>query len=141
MLGIMDMGEKEQYNDMMHTNNLVANSDMYSSFIESFKTNLSDFELLNEKEIINFIFQNRELLDLIKSTELVIKEYFPDYDYALEFNRDPEIPNFNQIILYVKGNKNSFDEDWEEIKKVNREIRKFKRYEDFPKYLFFADLW
>ena len=123
------------------SNYSVTDIEKYPSFIESFKTNLSDFELLNEEEIINFIFRNIGLLELIKSTKPIIKKHFPNHDYALEFDSDPEIPNFNKIILYVKGDENSFDEDWEDMKKVNKEIRKISLYDNSVKSLFTVDLW
>ena len=113
----------------------------YPSFIESFKTILSNFELLNKEEILNFIFHNIGLLELIKNIKPIIKKHFPNHDYALEFNSDPEIPQFNQIILYVKGDENSFDEDWVEVKKVNKEIRKLSLYDNSIKNLFTVDLW
>ena len=115
--------------------------DKYPSFIKSFKTTVSDFELLNKEEILNFIFHNIGLLELIKNTKPIIKKYFPNHDYALEFESDPEIPKFNQIILYVKGDENSFDEDWEEVRKVNKEIRKISLYDNSVKNLFTVDLW
>ena len=137
--------EIDNYNHTSETvdssNYSVTHIEKYPSFIESFKTILSNFELLNEEEILNFIFHNIGLLELIKSTKPIIKEHFPNYDYALEFNSDPEIPQFNQIILYVKGDENSFDENWVEVKKVNKEIRKLSLYDNSIKSLFTVDLW
>lgn len=139
---------EEQIDNYNHTSETVDSSnysvthiEKYPSFIESFKTILSNFELLNKEEILNFIFHNIGLLELIKSTEPIIKKHFPNHDYALEFNSDPEIPQFNQIILYVKGDENSFDEDWVEVKKVNKEIRKLSLYDNSIKNLFTVDLW
>ena len=118
---------EEQIDNYNHTSETVDSSnysvthmEKYPSFIESFKTILSNFELLNKEEILNFIFHNIGLLELIKNIKPIIKKHFPNHDYALEFNSDPEIPQFNQIILYVKGDENSFDEDWVEVKKVNK---------------------
>lgn len=139
---------EKQIDNYNHTSDTVDSSNYsvtdinkYPSFIESFKTILSDFELLNKKDILNFIFHNIGLLELIKSTKPIIKKHFPNHDYALEFDSDPEIPNFNQIILYVKGDEDSFDEDWEEVKKVNKEIRKISLYDNSVKSLFAVDLW
>ena len=131
-----------QTSDTVDSSNYsVTNIDKHPSFIESFKTNLNDFELLNKKETMNFIFHNIELLELIKSTKPIIKKHFPNHDYALEFDSDPEIPNFNKIILYVKRDEDSFDEDWEDLKKVNKEIRKISLYDNSVKNLFTIDLW
>lgn len=139
---------EEQIDNYNHTSETVDSSnysvthmEKYPSFIESFKTILSNFELLNKEEILNFIFHNIGLLELIKNIKPIIKKHFPNHDYALEFNSDPEIPQFNQIILYVKGDENSFDEDWVEVKKVNKEIRKLSLYDHSIKNLFTVDLW
>lgn len=139
---------EEQIDNYNHTSETVDSSnysvthmEKYPSFIESFKTILSNFELLNKEEILNFIFHNIGLLELIKNIKPIIKKHFPNHDYALEFNSDPEIPQFNQIILYVKGDENSFDEDWVEVKKVNKEIRKLSLYDNSIKKLFTVDLW
>lgn len=139
---------EEQIDNYNHTSETVDSSnysvthiEKYPSFIESFKTILSNFELLNKEEILNFIFHNIGLLELIKNTKPIIKKHFPNHDYALEFNSDPEIPQFNQIILYVKGDENSFDEDWVDVKKVNKEIRKLSLYDNSIKNLLTVDLW
>lgn len=139
---------EEKIDNFNHTSQTVDSSSYsvtdiqkYPLFIESFKTSLNDFELFNEEEILNFIFHNIGLLELINLTKSLIKEHFPNYDYGLEFNSDPEIPNLNQIILYVKGNEDSFDEEWEEVKKVNKEIKKLVIYDDSVKSLFSVDLW
>lgn len=139
---------EEQIDNYNHTSETVDSSnysvthmEKYPSFIESFKTILSNFELLNKEEILNFIFHNIGLLELIKNIKPIIKKHFPNHDYVLEFNSDPEIPQFNQIILYVKGDENSFDEDWVEVKKVNKEIRKLSLYDNSIKNLFTVDLW
>lgn len=139
---------EEQIDNYNHTSETVDSSnysvthmEKYPSFIESFKTILSNFELLNKEEILNFIFHNIGLLELIKNIKPIIKKHFPNHDYALELNSDPEIPQFNQIILYVKGDENSFDEDWVEVKKVNKEIRKLSLYDNSIKNLFTVDLW
>ena len=59
----------------------------------------------------------------------------------MEFDKDPEIPNFNKIVMYVKGEDESFDEDWEEVKKVNKEIRALSLYDGSVKNLLSVDLW
>ena len=113
----------------------------YPTFLKFIENTLSNFDLLNKDEIINFIVKNLGLIDLIEKVEPIIENHFPQYDCCLEFSRDPEIPNFNKIILYVKGNDESFDDDWEEIKKINREIRNLTLYDDDVRNNFSLDLW
>lgn len=104
----------------------------------SFKRVLNNFKLVNGEEIQNFISHNPQLIDMIKTTEKIVKKHFPDYEYALEFVRDPEIPDFKQIIFYIKRDENTFDEDWEEVKMLNREIRKLTHIDNS---LINVDLW
>lgn len=146
--GIGFVETEEEIDNYNHTNQTVDPSkysvtdiEKYPSFLESFKITLNDFELLNEEMILNFIFHNIGLLELIKQAKPIIKKHFPKYDCALEFNSDPEIPDLNQIVLYVKGDENSFDEDWEDLKNVNKEIRNLTLYDDSVKSLFSVDLW
>lgn len=94
-----------------------------------------------EDELINFIDKNIGLMELIEKVTLLVKDNFVGNSFALEFERDPEIPSFNKIVLYVKGERNSFDEDWEKLKKINKEIRNFSLKDDSVKDLFSLDLW
>ena len=88
-----------------------------------------------------FIIEHLGLIELIENAALIIKNHFPKYSFGLEFEEDPEISSLNKLVLYVKGDEGSFDEDWEEVKKVNREIRKLSLYDDSVKSLFSVDLW
>ncbi len=115
-----------------------------------FRINFSNIPSLSENnkkaakdfhEIINFIIKNIGLMELIEKITPIIKKHFPDNSLALEFERDPEIPSFNKLAIYVKGNDESFDEDWEELKKVNKEIRTLSLYDDSVKSLLSLDLW
>lgn len=119
----------------------VRNFEKYPSFVKFIKNTLNNFELLNEKEIINFIIKNIGLIELIEKVTPIIKNHFPTNSFALEFDKDPEIPSFNKLVIYVKGEEESFEKDWEEIKKVNKEIRTLSLYDDSVKSLLSIDLW
>ena len=122
-------------------NYFVRDFEKYPSFIEFIKNTLSNFDLINEEEIINFIVKNIGLMELIEKATPIIKNHFPHNSFALEFDKDPEIPNFNKIVMYVKDEEESFDEDWEEVKKVNKEIKTLSLYDDDVKNLLSVDLW
>ncbi|WP_407462843.1 hypothetical protein [Methanobrevibacter sp.] len=119
----------------------VTNVENYPSIVYFIQNTLSNFDLVNEDDIIDFIIKNIGLIELIEKVAPVLKNHFPRYGFGLEFDKDPEIPSFNKIIVYVKGDDGSFDEDWEEVKKVNREIRKLSLYDDSVKNLLSVDLW
>lgn len=117
---------------------IVENCVLQKEFI---KNTLCNFDLINEKEIIHFIAKNMGLIELIKNVTPMIKKNFPTNSFSLEFDKDPEIPSFNKLLIYVKGNKGSFEKDWEEIKKINKEIRSLSLYDDSVKSLLSVDLW
>ena len=81
------------------------------------------------------------LIELIEKVTPLLSSHFPDKSFGLEFDKDPEIPSFNKLIAYVFGDDESFNEDWEEIKKVNEEINKLSLYDDSVKSLLTLDLW
>ena len=119
----------------------VRNVENYPSIVMFIKNTLSNFELLNESETIKFIVKNIGLIELIEKATQIVKNHFPANSFALEFDEDPEIPSFNKLVIYVKGEDESFDEDWEEIKIINKEIRKLPLYDDSVKNLLSVDLW
>lgn len=119
----------------------VGNVENYPSIVMFIKNTLSNFELLNESETINFIVENIGLIELIEKATHIMKNHFPSNNLALEFDKDPEIPSFNKLVIYVKGNDESFDENWEEIKIINKEIRNLSLYDDTVKKLLSVDLW
>ena len=120
---------------------VVRNVENYPSILMFIKNTLSNFELLNESETINFIVKNIGLIELIEKATTIIKNHFPNYSFALEFDKDPEIPSFNRLVIYVKGVDESFDEDWEEIKRINKKIRNLPLYDDTVRNLLSVDLW
>ena len=122
-------------------NYYVGDFEKYPSFIKFIKNTLSIFDLINEDEIINFIVKNIGLMEIIEKATPIIKNHFPNNNFALEFDKDPEIPNFIKIVMDVKGEDESFVEDWEEVKKVNKEIRAVSLYDDSVKNLLSVDLW
>ena len=102
---------------------------------------LSNFEIDNKEEIINFIIKNIGLMEYMEKVTPIINTHFPADNFRLEFEKDPEIPNFNKIVIYIKREDESFDADWKEIKNVNEEIKKISINDDSLKNLLVVDLW
>lgn len=105
------------------------------------KNILSKFEIDNKEEIINFIIKNIGLMEYMEKVTPIINTHFPEDNFRLEFEKDPEIPNFNKIVIYIKREDESFDADWKEIKNVNEEIKKISINDDSLKNLLVVDLW
>ena len=119
----------------------VRNAEKYPSIVNFIKNTLCNFDLLNEQEIIKFIIKHIGLIELIEKVTPIINAHFPNNSFAIEFDKDPEIPSFNKIVIYIYGEDESFNEDWEEIKLVNKEIGKLSLYDDSVKSLLSVDLW
>lgn len=102
---------------------------------------LSNFEIDNKEEIINFIIKNIGLMEYMEKVTPIINTHFPEDNFRLKFEKDPEIPNFNKIVIYIKREDESFDADWKEIKNVNEEIKKISINDDSLKNLLVVDLW
>lgn len=49
---------------------------------------LNKFNLINPKEIINFIHRNNGLLELIEKVYPLLKSYFPNNSYSLLYSPD-----------------------------------------------------
>ena len=118
-----------------------GNIEKTPTFINFIENTLKNFDLVNKNEIIEFIVSNLGLIELIEEVTPIIKNHFPNNGLALEFDKDPEISSFNKIVLYVKVDDESFEDDWEEIKKINKDIRKLSLYNDSVKNLLSLDLW
>lgn len=136
-----DVNFNEDSSNIIYEGYSVTTVENYPEFIESFKKTLNWTELLNEKQIMDFVFHNIGLLELIQNVESIVKEHFPENSFGLEFDEDPEISSLSKLVLYVKSDESSFDEDWEEVKKANRDIKKLSLYDDSAKRLFSVDLW
>ena len=119
----------------------IRNVENYPSIVMFIKNTLSNFELLNESETIKFIVKNIGLIELIEKATPIIKNHFPNNSFSLEFDKDPEIPSLNKLVIYVKGVDETFDNDWKKIKRISKEIRNLSLYDDTVKNLLSLDLW
>ena len=130
---------KNKYNPFKNIFNdyKADNSSNYPTIIKTLKP----YKLLNENEIKDFILKNLDIIQLINEVTGLLKKYNPHYNYCMEFNIDPEIEDFNQIVIYVKVPKNSFNEEWDKLKSINKKIRTLKLYNEDIKRFLSIDLW
>lgn len=111
-------------------------------FINQFQLNiLIEFNLINPIYIFKFVRDNIDLIELIKKVNTLLKYYFPNHDYCLEFVPDPEFDSLNQLVVYIKVDESSFDEEWDLLKKLNKNIRSLKVSNPKVKQYFSVDLW
>lgn len=41
-------------------------------------------------------------MEYMEKVTSIINTHFPEDNFRLEFEKDPEIPNFNKIVIYIK---------------------------------------
>lgn len=113
----------------------------YSCFKQFQNDTLSKYELLNENDILDFIECYPSLIKLIDIVTKGIVEIFSENELKMEFVQDPEINEFNHIILYIVSSDESFDKDWELLKDLKNELRQIELLDNSIKSLLMVDLW
>lgn len=108
-----------------------------------FKFNELDekFNLINPKDIHDFILRNDDLFEYLDDIIILLHKFFQNKNYCLEFSFDPEIQDLSQLIIYINTNELSFDNDWELLRKLNKEIRLIDKFPLTLKKLVSVDLW
>ena len=108
-----------------------------------FKFNELDekFNLINPKDIHDFILRNDDLFEYLDEIIILLHKFFQNKNYCLEFSFDPEIQDLSQLIIYINTNELSFDNDWELLRKLNKEIRHIDKVPLTLKKLVSVDLW
>lgn len=129
--------ENENYNNDFH---IIAN--YLNSFTDQFKFNfLEEYVLLNRYEVKKFILLNDDLIELFQEINILRNKYFNSYPCSLEFVQDPEFTSLDQLVIYIHGAESSFDEDWETLKLLNKDIRMLNISNNSIKNLVSVDLW
>lgn len=128
------------FNEDINNSDKLVLKNYLKEFIRQFQLNiLNNYNLINPKEIIKFVLDNDDLIDLFQKINPLIKEYFPNHIYCLEFVPDPEFSNLNQLVCYIKVDDAVFYEEWKILKQLNKDIR--HSIGSNSKSLFSVDLW
>lgn len=118
------------------------NIDSNNNTLLNFQHFLSNnYNLINKKEIIDFITIKPLLLDFIKNVTDIIKQEFSNNKLSMEFIQDPEIVEFRYIVIYIHSKDSSFNEDWETLNKINKLINKMDLLNNSMKKYILVDLW
>lgn len=132
---------KSLNNDYINVDNVISISKYYDFFDFKFNKLSNEFNLINPKEIYDFILLHDDLFDYLDQIKLFLQKYFHDNDYCLEFSFDPEFKSLNQLVVYINSNDASFEEDWLLLKKVNHDIYNLSKFSTKIKHLISVDLW
>lgn len=89
----------------------------------NYKLGISDeFNIVHPKEIEEFIKDKEGSVELINSSLELLKKYFPEGKYYLEFYQDYEIPNWNWVDICVLDEVNSLEDSMEIFDKLLKEF-------------------
>lgn len=100
---------------------------------------LEGFNLINSFEIVEFIYKHIQLLNLIDKLIHLLNKYYPNHLYCLKFIKDPEFANLDHLMCYIKVN--DFDNEWNILKKLNKELRQLIFTDSSIKHILAVDLW
>ena len=87
---------------------------------------LNNFKLINLEEIIDFIHSNSGLLELIETVYPLLKSYFPDCSFSLLYAPDPEIKDFEDLMLFIKTDEKEYKNSRKKLYDLEREIDNLK---------------
>ena len=103
-----------------------------NTFDELFHNTLKDVKLVNKKEIVEFITNHASVIELIDEAIPIVRKYFPQYDYELEFSPDYEDSDLDSLVLNIMVDRHNYkasDEDWETLDKMEDEIIQLESYD------------
>ena len=112
----------------------------------SFKEYLEDnYTIEDKEEIMNFIEKNPTITGFLYEITPLIKEKFPNHTYKLEYVKDPEIENWEQISLNIMAefDKENIDQLVDTVLEFELYInKKIKEYDLINKFMMDAEsLW
>ncbi|WP_305514436.1 hypothetical protein [Methanobrevibacter sp. V14] len=128
-------------NDNYFESNPISYLKYFESFEFKFNELSNNFNLINPKEIHEFILLHDDLFDYLNELKNLLQLSFKNNDFCIEFSIDPEDSLLNQLVIYINSNDSSFDSDWELLRKVNKKIRSFDKFPSSLKKLVSVDLW
>lgn len=100
--------------------------------LEELKIKTSNLNLVNPDEILNFIVDKEEIIELIQKTHILINEYFPEADLYLKLHDDPEFdePVYDLVTHIVNEDKSTWKERFFNLVSDSIELES-----DYPEYV------
>ena len=85
---------------------------------------------MNPEEIFTFLY-NEEFYKCLDKLNDLIEVYFPNCLKYMKFDEDPMYVDLNSLIIYIINGEKSFDENYELLNLLERDLIKSKS--SFPK--------
>lgn len=88
-----------------------SNFNTFGQFENDDDSQISALNLINPKEILNFISDREGIIDLIIETHILIKQYFPNAKLYLKFVKDSEYEELNSLFTYIINKDGNLEDD------------------------------
>lgn len=88
-----------------------SNFNTFEQFENDDDSQISALNLINPKEILNFISDKEGIIDLIIETHILIKQYFPNAELYLKFVKDSEYEELNSLFTYIINRDGNLEDD------------------------------
>lgn len=88
-----------------------SNFNTFGQFENDDNSQISALNLINPKEILNFISDKEGIIDLIIETHILIKQYFPNAELYLKFVKDSEYEELNSLFTYIINRNGNLEDD------------------------------
>ena len=101
---------------------------------ENSKNQFDGLNLLNPKEIFEFIQDKEGLIEFILESHNLIKKHFPNADLYLEFVKDPEFDGLDSLFTCIIINESNFEEVMDIYNNLISDLIDLKDYQKYSKY-------
>ena len=101
---------------------------------ESNKNQFNGLNLVNPKEIFDFIKDKEGLIEFILETHILIKKYFPNAYLYLDFIKDPEFENLDSLFTCVVIKEDNLEEVMEIYNNLISDFIDLRDYQKYAKY-------
>lgn len=91
--------------------NNLSNFNTFEQFENDDDSQISALNLINPKEILNFISDKEGIIDLIIETHILINQYFPNAELYLKFVKDSEYEELNSLFTYIINRNGNLEDD------------------------------
>lgn len=88
-----------------------SNFNTFGQFENDDNSQICALNLINPKEILNFISDKEGIIDLIIETHILIKQYFPNAELYLKFVKDSEYEELNSLFTYIINKDGNLEDD------------------------------
>ena len=98
------------------------------------KNQFDGLNLLNPKDIFDFIQDKEGLIEFILESHELIKKHFPSADLYLEFVKDPEIDGLDSLFTCIVIKESNFEEVMDIYNNLISDLINLRDYQKYSNY-------